>query len=297
MNLQNGLTPAAIRAKGDGASQFSRSAGTPSVSLVTSDLGIFAEDEWKVGPELALTYGLRLESQTSIPDHFDIGPRVGFAYSPKFGKSAKEPALVFRGGFGFFYKRFAAADILNSIRQNGVTEQVYFIMNPDFYPVVPAPASLGDAVPSTVYHISPRLHTPVQMQGMFSIEYGFGKHGSVAASYYPRRQFHEFESLHINAPLPGTGLRPFGSVQNIYQYSSDGISRGQDLNLNGDLNPARWIQVWAVLSIDHDQTDVNGANSFPSNSYDLGVDRAAYNGFSSRQALHRHQRPWATILP
>ena len=76
IDLKNGLTGSQILAKGDGASQFSITIGTPSVSLITGDLGVYAQDEWQVKPDLALTYGLRIESQSDIPDHLDVGPRA-----------------------------------------------------------------------------------------------------------------------------------------------------------------------------------------------------------------------------
>jgi hypothetical protein len=299
MDLQNGLTGSQILAKGDGASQFSLTTGMPNVSLITSDVGLYAEDEWKAKSDLSFTYGLRLESQSAIPDHLDIGPRVGFAYALKFKKTDKEPVLVFRGGFGVFYKRFASSDLLTSLRENGVREQVYFCTNPDFFPsVTPDAACLDTATAPTVYRVSPGLHTPVQMQGMFGVEHSFGKFGSLAASYFPRRQFHELDSLNLNAPLPGSGLRPFGGTQNVYQFSSDGISKGQDMNINGNLNLAKWLSAWATLSIDHDESDTSGSESFPSNSYNPGADMGAYNGFASRKLfLGMNAHPgWDTVI-
>ena len=137
--------------------------------------------------------------------------------------------MIFRGGFGVFYKRFASSDILTSLRENGAREQVYFCANPDFFPsIAPDAACLDTATAPTVYRVSPHLHTPIQMQGMVSVEHSFGRFGSLATSYYPRRQFHELDSLNLNAPLPDTGVRPYGGTQNVYQFSSDGISKGQD---------------------------------------------------------------------
>jgi hypothetical protein len=298
-DLRNGLTGSQILAKGDGASQFSLTTGTPSVSLITGDVGLYGEDEWKARPDLTLTYGVRIESQSAIPDHLDVGPRVGFAYAFKFRKTDKEPFLVVRGGFGIFYKRFGSSDLLTSLRENGIREQLYFCADPDFFPsITPDAACLGSATAPTVYRVSHSLHTPVQMQGMFGVEHAFGRFGSLAASYYPRRQFHELDSLNLNAPLPGTGMRPFGGTQNLYQFSSDGISKGQDLNINGNLNLARWLDMWSALSIDHDETDTAGSDSFPSNSYNPGTDIGAYTGFASRKLfLGMNAHPgWDTAI-
>lgn len=282
LDLQNGLSGSEIRANGDGASQFSLTAGEPSASLITGDVGVYAEDEWKARANLTLTYGLRMESQSAIPDHLDAGPRLGASYSIQ-PKKSKQPALVLRGGFGVFFKRFAESDLLTSVRENGLNEQVYFIENPDFYPMIPTPSSLGVSTDSTIYRVSPRLHAPVQLQGMIEAEHAFGKYGTLAVSYYPRRQYHELDSRNANAPMPGTGVRPYGGTQNVYEFSSDGISRGQDVNINGNVNLGKWVDAWAFFSINHDKTDVGGADSFVSNSYDVGADYGDYANFTPRK--------------
>ena len=78
--LAQGLTPAQIRANGGGASQFTVTAGQPSATILTGDLGLYAEDEWKVSKSLTLDYGTRFETQSAIPDHADWAPRAGFAW-------------------------------------------------------------------------------------------------------------------------------------------------------------------------------------------------------------------------
>ncbi len=285
LDLLNGLDWKDIRAKGDGPSQFSLATGTPSASLITGDLGIYAEDEWKARPDLTLNYGLRIESQSAIPDHLDLAPRLGFAYSFK-PKKSKEPFAVLRGGFGIFYQRFASADILQSLRQNGTTEQVFYIANPDFYSDIPDdipdPASLTATTP-TVYRINPYLRSPMQMQGLITVEHSFGKFGSIAVNYFQRRSTHNFESLNINAPLPGTAARPFGGSGNIYEYSSDGISNGHTLSTNLNINASRKLSVWAFFAAGHQETDTFGPDNFATNSYDLKADTGMWAGYTPRQ--------------
>lgn len=63
-------------------------------------LGIFAQDEWRLKPNLMLSYGLRYENETIVHDKNNFGPRVAFSYDPfKSGKT------VIRGGAGVFYNR------------------------------------------------------------------------------------------------------------------------------------------------------------------------------------------------
>ena len=211
-----------------GPTQFSISAGTSAASLTMGDLGLYAEDEWKATPNFTINYGLRFETQSAIRDHFDLAPRVAVAYSIAPNKKTKQPAAVLRAGVGMFYQRFAANDLLQSIRQNGTTQQVYLVTNPTFYcdpsldtkcaPPTAASIPTANATSPTIYELNPRLRSPQTIQSMISVEHAFGKIGTVTTSFYLRRSLHQFESINANAPLPGTynaaipgsGLRPQG---------------------------------------------------------------------------------------
>jgi hypothetical protein len=283
-----------------GATQFSIAGGIPTASMLTGDVGVYGEDEWKMKPNFSLIYGLRLENETGIPMRLDLAPRVGFAWSlVRDPKSKKPPVAVIRGGLGIFYQRFPANNILQSIRQNGTTQRVYYVTDPSFYcdpainstcvaPTVSA-VSGATATPPTIYEINPYLHSPQQIQGNISAEHSFGKYGNIAMNYFQRRSLHGFESRNINAPLPGTydpsnpnsGVRPLGGTQNIYQYSSDGISNGHTFAMNTNLNLSSKLSLFAFFAAGHQETDTHGG--FPSNSYDLGADAGRPAGYSPRQ--------------
>jgi hypothetical protein len=84
----------------------------------------------------------------------------------------------------------------------------------------------------------------------------------------------------VNAPLPGTynpavpgsGVRPFGGTQNIYQFQSNGIANTNRIFANLDLQPVKGLFLWAFAVTRIYRADSNGAGSFPSNSYDLAAD-------------------------
>jgi hypothetical protein len=310
-DLKKGYTDAAIRADCrvtgagticGGPTQFSLSRGTPTASMTTGDIGIYAEDEWKMKPNFSLIYGLRLENETGIPTRIDVAPRVGFAWSiVRDSKSKKPPVAVIRGGVGIFYQRFPGNNILQSIRQNGTTQQSFFITNPCFYTDTftasdftnanfPTGCSTAaTATPSTTYEINPHLHSPQQFQANITAEHAFGKYGNIATSYYQRRSIHQFESRNINAPLPGTydpsnpnsGVRPLGGSANIYQYSSDGIGNGHTFTLNTNLNFSTRLSLFAFFAAGHQESNRQGG--FPSNSYNLYADAGRVGDYSPRQ--------------
>jgi hypothetical protein len=275
---------------------FQYAKGTAAAELSTADFGFFAEDEWKATKNLTLNYGLRLESQTAIPDSFDPAPRLGFAYAITRPK-AKAPLAVVRGGFGLFYNRFPAGNLLQSLRQNGVTQTTYNLsaasstdpspVNFYFTNLAAGAASISSLSPSTStpYRIAPNLTSPVTYQGMISAEHAFGKYGSLNVSYYRRRSIHQFDSENINAPEPGTGVRPMGGTQNIYQYSSDGISDGHSFSINGNLNIGSRLNAWGFYGHGDQRSDTGSfaSSSFVSNSYNVRQDYGPITGYSPHQ--------------
>lgn len=128
-----GLSAVQIRALGGGATQFSIGAGIPSTNVNGFDMGLYANDDWRLRPNLTLSYGLRYETQTNISDRGDFAPRLAIAWGID-GKGAKAAKTVLRAGAGIFYDRVENSNILNEQRYNGVTQQSYLILNPDFFP-------------------------------------------------------------------------------------------------------------------------------------------------------------------
>ena len=71
------------------ATQFTISQGQPELTVRQFDLGAFLGDDWRIRPNITLSYGLRYETQTDIHDWRDFAPRVAIAWAP--AASAKNP--------------------------------------------------------------------------------------------------------------------------------------------------------------------------------------------------------------
>jgi hypothetical protein len=254
-----------------GATQYSITTGQPSANVLTGDLGVFAEDEWKYSKFLTFDLGFRFESQSAVPDHIDPAPRFGVAWT-LYRK--KRPWVVLRGGAGVFYDRFQAANLLTAIRQNGVTQQTFVAQNP-FYPT---PALT--AVPATPYTLDPHLRTEYGILAGGSAEHIFGKLGRSSITFTNVRGDHQYISRNINAPLPGTfdanvpgsGVRPLGGDQNIYQFGSGGVANFQSVRVTSVLNVNKRVRGFVIYTANRERSDANTASTFASNSFNIAAD-------------------------
>jgi hypothetical protein len=279
--LSKGYTGAQIAAAGYGPNQFTLTSGIPRVGIGQYDLGLFVQDDWRIRPDLTVNFGMRFETQTNISNMASYGPRVGFAYALP-SKGGKPSKTVIRGGFGIFYDRISESLSLNVERQNGITQQLFVVTNPIFYPAVPTSDQLVNAkVTQSVYTMDSNLRAPYTMQSAIGFERQLPKNITLAMNYTNSRGVHILRTRNINAPLPGTydpnvpgsGIRPYGSAEgNIDQYESGGMFKQSQLitNINARVSPK--LALFGFYAYGHAHSNTDGVGSFPANSYDLSTE-------------------------
>ena len=264
VGLQQGLTPQQIRAMGGGASQFSIITGQALSDVSMLDIGLYAEDEWRIKPNLSLTAGLRYETQTGIPYKGDWAPRLSLAWGLGHGKTP--PKTVLRAGYGIFYDRFSYNYLLEAERQNGITQLQYVVNQPDFYPLIPPPSELAKLAKTspTIYQVAPNIEPGYILQAAFSVERQITKSSTLSVTYLNARGEHQFFLRNANAPLPGTynpddptsGVRPFGGTANVYQYNSEGVFVQNQLITNYRVNVGTKVSLFGFYSLNFANSDL-----------------------------------------
>jgi outer membrane receptor protein involved in Fe transport len=113
------------------AGNFNQGFGVLGLTMKTTDLDYFIQDDWRVTPRLTLNLGLRYEYQRNpeqnnanpvlpqtritVNDKNNIGPRVGFAYD-----LSGDGKTSIRGGWGIYYGRVINSTVYNTLVNTGV---------------------------------------------------------------------------------------------------------------------------------------------------------------------------------
>ncbi len=263
-------------------SQYSVVIGSPRAQLSFADVGLYAEDDWKVRPNLTFSYGLRVESQSGISDKADFAPRLGLSWG--LGHANSAPKTVLRVGSGIFYDRFTSDLLLQAQRLNGITEEQFVVPNPSDQLTAPcssigACTALNSSSP-TIYQVNPNLRAPYTIQSGASLERQLGRMGTISVTYLNSRGIHQLILENANAPFDGA--RPLSAHygnDNLYQYDSEANFKQNQLITNVQIRLSRRLSLTSYYALGYANSDTGGPSSNPSNQYDLSQDygRASFD--------------------
>ncbi len=279
VDLSRGMNMAQIQAAGLGPSQFSITTGSPWAAVNRLDGSLWMQDDWRARNNLTFNYGLRFESENAIADHADWAPRLGLSWGLGHGQHVK---TVLRAGFGVFYERFDDDQMIQAQRLNGINQVSYLIQNPQFFPQIPALATLKGASSSvpTVYKIAPNLKSPYALESAVSIERQITRKANASVTYVNARGGRQLLTNDVNAPFPGTynpanpasGVRPLGAAAgNIYEYISEGIYRQNQVIANFRVNQRR-VSLFGYYVFNDMHSDTAGVDTFPENPWNILAD-------------------------
>jgi len=257
--------------------QFSIAGGNPEASIKQTDLGVFLQDDWRVRPDLTLSFGLRYENQTNISSNFNLAPRFGFAYALGAG-GKNRPKTVFRGGGGVFYDRFSENLSLQAVRFNGINQQQFVVTDPAILDAIIFTQNGVSNVPTTnqltafaqrqtTRVVSPDLQSPYTIQTALSVERQLPLKTTFSTTFVNAGTRRLLRSRNINAPV--NGVRPIPNAGNVFQYESTGRFNQSQLIFNVRSNFMEGVSIFSNYAFGRAKSDTDGAGTFPANSYDV----------------------------
>jgi len=258
--------------------QFTQSTGNPLLDAKQLEFGTFWQNDWKFSPRFTFSGGLRYESQTNLKDYNNIDPRIGLAFG------LTKTALI-RAGAGIFHQRFGLGNVENLLRSDGTRQLQIIVRDPVFDPLAPP---YGTATPPSAIRVKAEdIAAPYNINSSVSLEkswpYGFG----TTFSWDTTRGVHLLRSRNINAPLPGSSVRPQPTLGNIYLMESTGLSRSNNFNFGFRQQlPRFWgLGVFGSYGIGNSKSDSDGATSLPMDNYNLALDWGRSN-FDTRHRFN-----------
>ena len=139
------------------------------------------------------------------------------------------------------------------------------------------------ALPQTTRRVARGLEAPQTLHGSLSFEQLLPGNVTFSAVGVSTRIRRMLRSRNINAPVPGTGERPLGRSDTVYQYESTGRFDQEQLILGLNRRSGRGATLFVRYFLGRARSDTDGAGSFPASSYDL----AAEYGPSREDIRHR----------
>jgi hypothetical protein len=265
---------------------FTQTFGTTSVSQRNPNVGLYAQDEWKVTRGITLNAGFRYDLQflqTISTDTNNLSPRIGVAWTP----SGSNRTIV-RGSAGIFYDRVPLRAVANALLSAGNTtdlsqlRQINVSLSPAQAEAPPFPRILTAPIPLvTLVNLTTmdrHLQNAYSRQASVEVERQLGDRSTMSVGYQYTRGLHLIMSVNQNVPgcvAAGTnnGCRPNPTYANNGQYSPAGHSNYHGLHLSFVQRPARWGNYRLSYTLSKSMNDV-GENFFssPIDPFDVSKD-------------------------
>jgi len=254
-------------------SGFTQTFGDPLVAQQNPNVGVYAQDEWRIGSDLTLNAGVRYDLQfldSVDTDTNNVSPRLGVVWSPSGSRN-----VLVRGSAGLFFDRVPLRAVANAILSAGNTTDLSRLHQPSVAGLVPTqdgapvfpnilPARTLTTTLADFTTMDPRLQSAYSKQANVEVERSAGARGTVSAGYQYVRGDNLLMSVNQNvatcvAAGTNNGCRPNSAYRNNSQYSPAGESSYHGLHLSLVERATAWSSVRLSYTLSKSMNDVGEA--------------------------------------
>lgn len=254
-------------------SGFAQTFGDPAINQKNPNVGVYAQDEWRVGSRLTLNGGVRYDLQfldTVNTDTNNVSPRAGFVWAP-----TASATFLIRGGAGVFFDRIPLRPVANALLSASNTTDSAQLHQPQVSGILPAqtgapvfPNILPDRLPSTALvsftTMDRDLQNAYSKQANIEIERTLGGSRTISVGYQYFRGENLLMSINQNVPTcvaAGTnnGCRPVSTYMNNSQYRGAGDSNYHGLHVTYLQRPKNWSAVRVSYALSKSMNDLGEA--------------------------------------
>ena len=263
---------------------FTQTFGTVTVTQTNPNIGVYAQDEWKVRPNVTLNAGLRYDLQflqSISTDTNNVSPRLGFAWSAS-------PRTVVRASAGVFYDRVPLRAIANALLSAGNAtdlaklSKVSISLAPTQGGAPVFPNILNAFIPGVTLvnltTMAPNMRNAYSRQASTEVEQQLGAHSTVSVAYQYMRSEDLIISVNQNVPScvaagANNGCRPISTYGNNGQYSSLASSAYHGLHVSVLQRPTKWGSYRVSYSLSRAMNNVGEYFfSSPIDPFDINKD-------------------------